>query len=454
MRPNARDPKAGLIAWFLAFLAVGLLIAYLNRWHVEQQSNYDIYVAMAEHYLGNAQRSVLTYPLWGYPFVLLLIRRYDLIAIPQVVLGTVAMTALFVRVRSALPEHRTAVAILFLAAIPWYLLHSVKWPLSFAASFSMLATVLLERAIRTNSVRLGCGAGILFGIALYFRSEFLYLPLFIVVVAVLSRSTRRLPAVPLWPVATCAITAWAVLIPWALHYHQQTGHFSLTASQRGIVAYISLGQLPRNPWGAVYEDEYAYAYLNENAPHLTVNSDPADRLLVEEFTRRVKAHPGAFAAKMVWNGGVSLVSGFYGGEIPLSAEQTKQFLTIKRRPWSAVVPALTGRGDLHADGRTRVAFLYWLVAKSTGSLLVILGVAGIVFAVWRGVTSPLMFLLAATIVYQWLLFMGLSTEPRYKNGLYLYFVPFILLAWQTGASRWRPRVYQTQTQSVVQQGDS
>ena len=377
-----------------------------------------------------------------------------MIAIPQVVLGTVAMTALFVRVRSALPELRTAVAILFLTAIPWYLLHSVKWPLSFAASFSMLALVLLERAMRTKSVRLGCGAGILFGIALYFRSEFLYLPLFIVLVAVLSRSTRRLQAVPLRPVATCAITAWALLIPWALHYHQHTGHFSLTASQRGIVAFISLGQLPRNPWGAVYEDEYAYAYLNENAPHLTVNSDPADRLLVEEFTRRVKAHPGAFAAKMVWNGGVSLVSGFYGGEIPLSAGQTKQFLTIKRRPWSAVFPALTGRGDLHADGRTRVAFLYWLVAKSAGSLLVILGVAGMVCAVWRGVASPLMFLLAATIVYQWLLFMGLSTEPRYKNGLYLCFVPFILLAWQAVASRWRPRVYQTRTKSVVQQEDS
>jgi hypothetical protein len=140
---------------------------------------------------------------------------------------------------------------------------------------------------------------------------------------------------------------------------------------------------------------------------------------------------------MAWNAGVSLVSGFYGGEIPLSAAQTERFHSIKKRPWSALVPVLTGRGDPQTDGRTRITFLYWLVAKSAGSLLVMFGMAGVVLAVWRGVGSPLMFLLAATIVYQWLLFMLLSTEPRYKNGLYLYFVLFILLAWQKAAKPWR-----------------
>ena len=92
--------RRAFVGWFVLFAAVGLVVAYLNRHHVEQQSNYTIYVAMANYYRGLQHLEVLTYPTWGYPFVLILIRRYDLVAIPQVLLASVAMTALFLRLRS------------------------------------------------------------------------------------------------------------------------------------------------------------------------------------------------------------------------------------------------------------------------------------------------------------------------------------------------------------------
>jgi hypothetical protein len=433
-----RQAWPALVGWFVLFTAAGLVVAHLNRHHVEQQSNYTIYVAMANYYRGLQHLDVLTYPTWGYPFVLILIRRYDLVAIPQVLLASVAMTALFVRLRAELPARR-ALALLFLLALPWYLLHSVKWPLSFAASFHVLGVVVLERALRTNSLVAGLAAGLLFGAGLYFRSEFLFLPLFLLMIAVLSRLLPRLPTMPLRPLAACAAVAWITLIPWGLHYREQTGHFSMTASQRGIVAFISLGQLPRNPWGAVYEDEYAYAYLAKVAPHLSVNSHEADRVLIEEFKRRVKAEPVPFAAKMAWNGAISLVSGFYGGEIPLSPAQWEQFRAIKRRPAAALLPALTG--ELPADLRTRVTFIYWLVAKTAGAVVVLLSMAGLMLALWRGLRSTLLLLLATTIAYQWLLFVVLSTEPRYKNGLYLYMVPFVIIAWQAIRDRavWKRR---------------
>jgi hypothetical protein len=423
-----RGVRRAFAGWFVLFAAVGLLVAYLNRHHVEQQSNYAIYVEMANYYRGLQQSEVLTYPTWGYPFVLILIRRYHLVAIPQVLLASVAMAALCPRLRTELGPNRRAVAVLFLLALPWYLLHSVKWPLSFAASFSVLGLVVLDRALRTDSLRAGVVAGLFFGAGLYFRSEFLFLPWFLLMVGVLSRFVAKLPTMPLAPLAACAAIAWMVLIPWGLHYREQTGHISLTASQRGIVAFISLGQLPRNPWGAVYEDEYAYAYLAQVAPQLRVNSDTADRVLIDEFKRRVKAEPVAFAAKMVWNGAISLVSGFYGGEIPLSPAQWEQFRAIKRRPWTAVLPALTG--ELPVDTRTRVTFIYWLAAKAAGTAIVLLCMAGLMLMLWRGRQSPLLLLLASTIAYQWLLFIVLSTEPRYKNGLYLYMVPFVVIAWQ------------------------
>jgi hypothetical protein len=425
---SQRQVRRTFIGWFVLFATIGLLVAYLNRHHIEQQSNYTIYVAMADYYRGLQHLEVLTYPTWGYPFALILIRRYDLVAIPQVLLASVAMTTLFLRLRTELQPNRRAVAVLFVLAVPWYLLHSVKWPLSFAASFSVLGLVVLERALRIHSLRAGVAAGLLFGTGLYFRSEFLFLPPFLLMMGVLSRVVPKLPRLPLPPLAACAAVAWITLIPWGVHYRDQTGHFSLTASQSGIVAFISLGQLPRNPWGAVYEDEYAYAYLAQVAPQLRVNSDTADRVLVDEFKRRVKAEPMAFAAKMIWNGAISLVSGFYGGEIPLSPTQWEQFRVLKRRPWTAVLPALTG--ELPVDIRTRVTFLYWLAMKIAGTVVVLLCMVGLMSTLWRGRQSALLLLLASTIAYQWLLFIVLSTEPRYKNGLYLYMVPFVVIAWQ------------------------
>jgi hypothetical protein len=428
-----RPVRRAFVGRCVLVAAVGLLVAYLNRHHVEQQFNYTIYVDMANYYRGLQHLDVLTYPTWGYPLVLILIRRYDLVVIPQVLLASVAMTALCLRLRTELAPNRRAVAVLFLLALPWYLLHSVKWPLSFAASLSVLGLVVLERALRTHSLGAGVAAGMFFGAGLYFRSEFLFLPLFLLMVGVLSRVVPKLPKLPLPPLAACAALAWIILIPWGVHYREQTGHFSLTASQGGIVAFISLGQLPRNPWGAVYEDEYAYAYLAQVAPQLLANSHTADRVLIDEFKRRVKAEPMAFAAKMVWNGAISLVSGFYGGEIPLSPAQWEQFRATKRRPWTAVLPALSG--ELAVEMRTRVAFIYWLAAKTAGTAIVLLSMAGLMLMLWRGTQSPLLLLLASTIAYQWLLFMVLSTEPRYKNGLYLYMVPFVVIAGQAARLR-------------------
>jgi hypothetical protein len=80
--------------------------------------------------------------------------------------------------------------------------------------------------------------------------------------------------------------------------------------------------------------------------------------------------------------------------------------------------------------RTRVTFLYWLAAKTAGTAVVVLSMAGVMLMLCRGSHSPLLLLLASTIAYQWLLFIVLSTEPRYKNGLYLYMVPFVIIAWQ------------------------
>jgi hypothetical protein len=414
------------------FLLAHAVIAYLNRHHGEQQTNYFAeYVETAKYYKGEVTREVLTYPMWGYPFVLLLLPRFDLVTVPQVVLGALAETLLLLRLREEIPKYRQLLTVLFLAAGPWYLLHSVKWPQSFAASFVVFGILLLDRSLRTKSTGIGLVAGVALGVALYFRSEFLYLPLFIAVLSAFARfAPKSLPCIPVRPVLACAIAAWSVLIPWSIHYYKQTGHFSLTASQRGIVAFISLGQLPSNPWGAVYQDEYAYDYLRSQGINLQPQSDSGDRILFTEFKRRVKTHPIAFVKKMAWNGLSTLVSGFYSGDILLSAEQQRQEDLLKTRFKSLTIFGPSGIMELRHNTAPRAfwKFLYWVAAKGIGSLFVILSAIGLVCALMRGFSSPLLTLLGAYILYQDLLLVVLATEPRYLNGLYLAMVPFFIVS--------------------------
>ena len=440
---SSRDTERRLpaaLGYFVCFFALGLLVAYLNRHHVEQQSNFDEYVKMAEHYLGQARRAVLTYPTWGYPFLLMALPRYDLVAAPQMAFAALAATMLLLALHEQVPAHRRAITVLFVIGLPWYLVHSVKWPQSVSTSFGIIACVLLAKALGTGNRRVGLAAGAVAGLALYFRSEFLYFPLFVVVCVLLARLVPRLRDTArrmfVGPGLICAVAAWIALVPWAIHYHRETGRYSLTASQRGIVAFISLAQLPDNPWGAVYLDEYAYDYLTERGITAVAVSDSGDRVLYDEFKRRVREHPGAFAKKMVWNGVRTALGGFYNGEIPLTAAENEQLGLLRERLKARAVPALAaadgraagGSADTATSPRVYVAFAYWALAKAVGALFVIISIAGLIVVLVRGFGSPLVFVLAAYIGYQLVLLLVLATDPRHLNGLYLAMIPFFLAA--------------------------
>ena len=424
------------LGFFVAFLALGLVVAWLNRHHVEQQAVFDDeYVRMADYYRGVGARDVLTYPTWGYPFLLIAIRRYALAAIPQVVLSALAATMLLVALRAELPNYRRAITVLFLAGLPWYLLHSVKWPQSVSTSLGIIGCVLLAQALGSGRRALGAGAGAVFGLALYFRSEFLYFPLFVVVCVLIARVLPRLRdtarRVSLAPAVLCAVTAWAALVPWAIHYHTQTGRYSLTASQRGLVSFISLAQLPDNPWGAVYRDEYAYGYLQAKGITVPATSDSGDRVLYAEFKRRVKEHPGAFAKKLAWNAIRTAAGGFYNGEIPLTDAETNQLGVLRERLKARLAPSLaegTDKASASSSIASQVyaAFAYLASAKAIGALFVVLSFLGLALALVRGVGSPLLLVLATYIGYQVALLLVLATDPRHLNGLYLPMVPFFL----------------------------
>ena len=66
------------------------------------------------------------------------------------------------------------------------------------------------------------------------------------------------------PLVRRDVLIWAALsllslTPWALHAHRHTGHAALSSTNSGMVAYITLGQLPDNPWGVQHIDGAAGA---------------------------------------------------------------------------------------------------------------------------------------------------------------------------------------------------
>jgi hypothetical protein len=407
-------------------------VAWLNRDHDEQQGIMNHYLEMSEHFRGLTRRTVLTYPLWGYPAVLLVLPDHRLVVVAQAALGALVMTALLLRLRrdQSLGVHGLALTVLFLAAVPWYLVHSVKWPLSFAASLVLLGLLLLDHALQTSRPVSGLLAGAAFGLALHFRSEFVFLPLLLLLVAWASRFAPGWSRLHPHPAALCAAMAWIVLSPWSAHYYRETGRVSLTSSNGGMLVFISLGQLPNNPWGAVAVDEYAYTYLTQRGITAPAESDTGSRVLFEEYLRRIEEHPGAFAAKIGWNVALTFFSGFYSGEIPLSPEETRQYALLRKRAKETLLRARSVGPvpDATVPLRVWMTFAYWLTTKAIGATFVIISTVGLGLSLLRWAPSRLLLLLATFICYQWILLLVLWTEPRFLNGLYPAYVPFFLVA--------------------------
>lgn len=408
--------------WVMALVFAGLstAVAALNWHHLEQQTNFwNQYVSMAQHFAGTAPREVLTYPTWGYPFLLWVLPNHAWLVGLQVLLGVVAMTWAWTRVQAVLPSSRRLTTILFVAAVPWYALQSVKWPQAVAASLVVLAVLTLEHALKMGRVLTAAIAGVLFGGALYFRSEFLFLVPFLAVFHVVTN-----PAVRIWArlriYGIMYLTTLLTLLPWALHFHGETGRYSLTASQGGIVAFISLGQLPGNPWGARYEDEYAFEYLEGQGLPSSGSSIVADSLLMAEFKRRVKENPGAYLKKVAWNGVRIVSGGFYNPEPRLDQASADGFTALRKSFRSMEL----GAGGAQVPGAAWAAFLYWLAAKSLGVLFVIVALIGLGrWLFWGPREGVYVLLCAGVIAYMVTLQMFLTAEPRYLNGVFLFAVP-------------------------------
>ena len=365
----------------------------------------------------------------------------------QVVLSSLAMFALYLVMRREVRAPRGVLVALFALGWPWYTLHSVRWPMSPAVSLTVLSLLLLWLSLKRGTWWPSVAGGALAGAALNFRSDFLFLGVFVLVVVAAARALRQHRGSAVMPVLVYVVVALCCLIPWGLHYKAETGRFSLSSSHGGMVAYITLGQLPGNPWGIIHNDGDARAVVHAIDPEMAPYSDDGNRVLAARFLENVRSHPGAYARKVARNLTHVFIGGFYNGEPGTGSADTLQGLEILKEklkerlgfhPNVREIEAYkaSGEWDRFSSSPAAIALLVLLLsATALGAAFLLTSLLGLAASLRRIARDPFHLLMASLVVYLWAVVALMQYQPRHVNAVYLCSIPFFV----SGArlvSRW------------------
>ena len=176
--------------WFIvALVLIGTVVFFMNRGHAIERGIFEQYIVPYASFLSNGgQPGILSYPMWGYPLLLSIFGQFGLLVVQwvaSVYTYVILDRVVFEKYRS----NRLAACIVLIGSIPWFAHASVKSPSGLAVSLVWFAIALLIHGMRQQSVNRNIVvSGVLFGIALNFRSEFLALLGLLAVVVPLSSS--------------------------------------------------------------------------------------------------------------------------------------------------------------------------------------------------------------------------------------------------------------------------
>jgi hypothetical protein len=312
--------------WWLPVAALVPFFVYLNADASNMQLLYGSYICFRRVILrgldpGANPCQSPTFPMWGYGWLLVITRTKAALLVFQGLAG-LAAAWFFLRVLSReglLGGWALRVSkLLLLVCIPWYAFHALRWPYSEASTLVVLSVTVLCLVLGRKAPSFGLTAlsGILLGLALNFRSDYILLPLVVALAVIFTcRGSRRLQLQRLGVWLAAVVVA---LVPWMVYSARATGHVLLTSTNAGHVLYISLGQLPGNPWGITPSDsdprmqrELEAHFHRASASSLTYASD---QYLRHRFIQLVREHPGAWLQKDVDNARDTVTQGFYSGE--------------------------------------------------------------------------------------------------------------------------------------------
>lgn len=299
----------------------GVLIAIvfvLNYFHVIQQGTFrDVLLPMAENLLSGARLTNYffpdggaTYPLWGYVFLLIPDAAIGSYGIIILVLQAIMCYFGIILIYRMFSLQFKNFHLFFL--LPFIALMSTRMPDAPVCFLLILyAYFSFEYFKSYRIIHLVC-SGLALGLISNFRSEYLYLPIFQMLFIFFPIFRKNALKYSIYNISVLGIMV-IMMVPWALRMKSITGKYSITATNGGAVAYLSLGQLPNNSWNITPTDSSAFAYAfskgNENA-----YSYESDKLLKAEFYKLVRSNSDEYAKKCLYNGFRAVTGGVYTGE--------------------------------------------------------------------------------------------------------------------------------------------
>jgi hypothetical protein len=423
---------AALVA--TASLAVASAVAWLvGAWNPEETILRLYHAPLAAWLQGGAEPRVVTYPMWGYA-ALLALASEPLLHGAQLVAASAAAGLVWLCAAPRIGAPRWLAALLVLG-VPWHALAVSLWSSFPAALCSLLALLVVGRALERPSAAACALGGALFGLAANFRSEAIATALAVPIAAATARAAGWSWGRP-WHASLALATALLALVPWALHVQRTTGHYGLTSSNGGMVALISLGQLPGNPWGIDHHDSFASEWLARHGSSRDPFAPENDRTLRQGFQAAIREHPGAYARKLLWNLRSAAIGGLYVGQIVLPPDESQRLDAfredLKQRvglnPNRRQLPTQQGVEPQPPSGRALGALAWQASGVVLGAAFLWLGAAGLVLARRLLARDAVLALFAAAIATQLGVMAALQYLPRHATSLYPLAAPFAALA--------------------------
>jgi 4-amino-4-deoxy-L-arabinose transferase-like glycosyltransferase len=438
--PHTARWSAADYVTLVAICGVTVLAALLFR-H-SKDGVFAFVVQIATWLRGGPMPEVVTWPAWGYAWVVAWLPSFGWVIALQAALAALALGTLAARMRRAIPSQGTLIAVLCVFALPWHDLEVTLYPSAPASSLALLALLSLERTLARGSFRWALVAGILLGLAQNFRTEIVLLPTFLgIVLYALSRFVDlKIPTLrPMW---IFIATAFLMQIPWAQFYHEHAGRYSLTESNFGHVLYVSLGSNLHNPWGIEANDQAAYKAVKDAGYSFSSLSEQGNKFLLSVALQKVKEHPSGLVGRTLQQLRNTLLAPFNWGEPRLDPAGTLHLDVLRQELKSRLGVGVNvlklreqrNRGlaeQAEKDAPAILALIYQTVMTAVGSAVLALGILGMGLVLFRPEmrpATPLLWILGATASYKLVQNTLLFYQVNYLNGAYPLFIPFVAVS--------------------------
>ncbi|PIV39304.1 MAG: hypothetical protein COZ98_01210 [Candidatus Omnitrophica bacterium CG_4_8_14_3_um_filter_43_15] len=396
------------------------------------------------------------YPLWGYPLLTLLgikFGNYSMFLYILQALMALHGVYLFYKIF----DIKKKIYHIFLF-IPFIGILSVKWPDGITCYLGLLSFYFFKVGFSIKKIKYFVLAGFVLGIMANFRSEYFFLPVFMLAVFIVLRRKIHVPAKFIFISMLSVFAMQLVLLgPWAARSAMFDGKLRFTAANGGGTLYDSLGELPGNPWGLDGDDTDAYKFAQthdkEGNPVPLQKISPKDRdyypiysysgmqhkinfypfghegdeVLKRQAAMLVKQHPFYFAKKVmhhflcIFTGGVYIIEteGF-GVTTQKHLESLKYFRDLSKKD-----KILFLSGVLRYKQNLRIAAPYilnWAFRLIFMALFVffIISARNIRALPW------IFYILLPVIAYKVLLVSFIQYSPRHLNFIYMFLLGYFL----------------------------